>query len=277
MTGRELDFAVRRELRTLSKDNAEGVAQHLVMVGQLLDTDLPKAKAHAETAVRRAARVAAVREARGLVAYAEGDWTVALSEFRTARRLSGSHHLLPLMVDVERALGRPHEAIELAGSPEVRTLSVADQVELRIVVSGIRRDLGQPQAALLALQIRQLVPGSTEPWAPRLYYAYAEALLANGERDKAREWFAHAVTADTDQVTDAAERLDELDGVEILQMVDLLEDDDEMDGEADESDTGDDERVEDSTADTTPDTTPDHEADTSQPEDNPAEEGRDRH
>ncbi len=223
MTGRELDFAVRRELRTLSKDNALGVARHLVMVGQLMDSDLSTAKAHAEAAVRRAARVASVRETRGLVAYHEGDWATALSEFRTARRLSGSHHLLPLMVDVERALGRPERAIELAGSPEVRTLSLADQVELRIVVSGIRRDLGQPSAAVLALQIPQLVPGSTQSWAARLYYAYAEALLASGEQEAAREWFGHALTADPDLVTDAAERLDELDGVVL---VDLLGDED---------------------------------------------------
>ncbi len=219
-----MDAAVRRELRTLSKDNAFGVSRHLVMVGQLMDTDLEAAKTHAEAAVRRAGRIAAVREARGLVAYREADWTTALSEFRTARRVSGSHHLLPMMVDVERGLGRPERAIELAGSPEVRTLSVAEQVELRIVVSGIRRDLGQPSAAVIALKIPQLDPGNTQPWAPRLFYAYAEALLATGDRDAARQWFGHAVTADTDLVTDAAERLDELDGVI---MIDLLQDEDE--------------------------------------------------
>lgn len=228
MTGRELDPAVRRELGTLSKDYALTVGRHLVMVGRLLDTDLAAAKAHAEAAVRRAGRVAAVREARGLVAYREGDWTTALSEFRTARRISGSHHLLPMMVDIERALGRPERAIELAGTPEVRTLGVAEQVELRIVVSGIRRDLGQPSAAVIALQIPQLVPGETAPWAARLYYAYAEALLACGETDAAREWFEHAVTADTELTTDAAERLDELDGVV---MVDLMAEEDGPVGE----------------------------------------------
>ncbi len=231
VTGRELDPAVRRELRTLSKDYALAVSRHLVMVGQLLDSDLPTAKAHAEAAVRRAGRVAAVREARGLVAYREGDWTTALSEFRTARRISGSNHLLPMMVDIERALGRPERAIELAGTPEVRTLGVAEQVELRIVVSGIRRDLGQPSAAVIALQIPQLVPGSIEPWAARLYYAYAEALLACDERDAAREWFEHAVTADPELTTDAAERLDELDGVVL---VDLMPDDDAAADEPDE-------------------------------------------
>src|SRR5690349_24346293 len=59
VTGKELDRSVWTQLRTLSKENAEGVAQHLVMVALLLDTDLDGAQAHAETAVRRAGRVPA--------------------------------------------------------------------------------------------------------------------------------------------------------------------------------------------------------------------------
>ena len=39
ITGHELDRSVRAQLRTLSKENAEGVAQHLVMAATLLDTD----------------------------------------------------------------------------------------------------------------------------------------------------------------------------------------------------------------------------------------------
>ena len=114
MTSRQLDRSVRAQLRTLSKENAEGVGAHLVMVAQLLDTNIQAAEAHAETAVRRAGRVPAAREALGLVAYRKGDWARALNEFRTARRLSGSSHLLPLMVDCERGLGRPDKALDLA-------------------------------------------------------------------------------------------------------------------------------------------------------------------
>jgi hypothetical protein len=118
VTGKELDRSVHQQLRTLSKENAEGVAQHLVMVAALLEAeDLAGAEAHAETAVRRAGRVPAAREALGLVAYRKGEWGRALSEFRTARRLSGSSHMLPLMVDCERGLGRPERALDLATSP----------------------------------------------------------------------------------------------------------------------------------------------------------------
>jgi tetratricopeptide (TPR) repeat protein len=217
----------------LSKENADGVAQHLVMVAELLDTDLEGALAHAETAVRRAGRVPAAREALGLVAYRRGDFALALSEFRTVRRLSGSSHLLPLMVDCERGLGRPLKALELAQSDEARELNFDERVELAIVISGIRRDLGQPDAAAAGLtQLAERV-GASKASAPRLYYAYADALLALGDTQAAREWFARAADADHELTTDAAERLDELDGTSV---VDLLGDDVDESAEPDDSD-----------------------------------------
>jgi tetratricopeptide (TPR) repeat protein len=212
------------QLRTLSKENAEGVAQHLVMAAALLESDLERAQAHAETAVRRAGRVPAAREALGLVAYRQGEWARALAEFRTVRRLSGSPHLLPLMVDCERALGRSVRALELAASPEVAALTLDERVELAIVVSGIRRDLGQPEAAAAGLQITGLTSRSRRPWSARLRYAYAEAMLAAGDQVAARLWFSRAVDADDEGQTDAAERLEELDGIAYT---DLLEDEDE--------------------------------------------------
>lgn len=232
VTGKELDRSVHQQLRTLSKENAEGVAQHLVMAAALLEAeDFDGAEAHAETAVRRAGRVPAAREALGLVAYRKGEWARALSEFRTARRLSGSSHMLPLMVDCERGLGRPERALDLATSPEARGLSLEDRIELAIVISGIRRDLGQPDAALLALQIPQLRSSARKPWSPRLAYAYADALLEAGDEAGAREWFARAADFDDDLETDAAERLAEIDGIV---MTDLLEGEPDEGGSAED-------------------------------------------
>lgn len=223
VTGKELDRAVHQQLRTLSKENAEGVAQHLVMVAATLEADnLEAALAHAETAVRRAGRVPAAREALGMVAYRLGDFARALTEFRTVRRLSGSSHLLPLMVDCERGLGRHSRALELAATPEARTLTQDERQELAIVVSGIRRDLGQDDAALIALQIPALRQAAG-PSVCRLHYAYADVLLGLGREEEAREWFLKAVEGDTDAVTDAVERLEELDGI----VVELGEDDEE--------------------------------------------------
>lgn len=235
VTGHEIDRGVKNQLRTLSKENAEGVAQHLVMVAELLDHDPEAALAHAETAVRRAGRVPAAREALGLVAYRLGDWARALSEFRTVRRLSGSSHLLPLMVDCERGLGRPRKALELAQSEEARGLTHDERVELAIVVSGIRRDMGQLDAAAAGLSELAHRISPHRAGAARLYYAYADALLAGGDERAAREWFAKAADADHELTTDAAERLDELDGTEV---VDLLSGDDDHDVDDDHHDDG---------------------------------------
>ncbi|WP_245618185.1 tetratricopeptide repeat protein [Knoellia aerolata] len=227
VTGKELDRSVHQQLRTLSKENADGVAKHLVMVAALLEADeLENAMAHAETAVRRAGRVPAAREALGMVAYRSGDFARALGEFRTVRRISGSDHLLPLMVDCERGLGRHERALDLAQSPEAKRLPKEERVELTIVISGIRRDLGQTDAALVALQIPELKKHNQ----PRLAYAYADTLLGLGRTDEAREWFQRAADADVEYETDAVERLEELDGVS---PTDLLggadEDEDEVD------------------------------------------------
>ena len=84
-----------------------------------------------------------------------------------------------------------------------------------IIGSGIRRDMGAPQAAVLALQGK--LAGPPRPWSARLYYAYADALLDAGRRDEAREWFGKAAVADADGETDAAERLDALDGIQVIE------------------------------------------------------------
>lgn len=152
VTGALLDRSVRARLRTLSKDNAEDVARHLVMVGSLLDLDPELAYQHAQVAVARGGRVDVVREANALAAYATGRYAEALREFRTVRRLNGSHEHLPLMADCERGMGRPERAIDLARSPEASELDARGSTELEIVVAGARIDMGDPAAALVALR-----------------------------------------------------------------------------------------------------------------------------
>jgi tetratricopeptide (TPR) repeat protein len=190
----------------LTATNAETVARYLVQVGRLLDEDPEAAYANAMAAQRRAGRVAVVREVTGVAAYRSGRYAEALAEFRAAKRLSGSVHLLPLMADSERGLGRPERALELAAGVDAVRLAPAERVELSIVVSGARRDLGQADAAVVALQTADL-DRQDAPWWPRLAYAYADALEAAGRDAEARTWLARAAAADTESLTDAAERL----------------------------------------------------------------------
>lgn len=224
---------MRQELLSLPKTLAEDVARNLVMVARLIDEDPEQAYAYARIALRLASRVAAVREAAGFAAYATQKYAEALAEFRAAKRMTGSVELWPVMADCERGLGRPERAMAMAGEPEVQKLDKAGQVEMRLVAAGARRDMGQIDAAIVTLQSSELASNAVHPWTPRLRYAYADALLAAGREDEAREWFAKTVEADKDGSTDASDRLAELDGVEF---VDALGDDHDDTDEAAEVD-----------------------------------------
>jgi tetratricopeptide (TPR) repeat protein len=179
----------------------------------------------AQAAKRLAARVGVVREACGITAYQTGRWADALSEFRAARRMTGRDDYVPVMADCERALGRPDRALALVHEVNADDLSRPTQIELRIVESGIRRDQGLADAAVLLLQVPELTSGRVRPWSARLFYAYGDALLAADRAEEARTAFARAVEIDPDGETDAAERLDELDGI----VLDDLEDDEFQD------------------------------------------------
>ncbi|MGX1887358.1 hypothetical protein [Streptomyces sp. NPDC055287] len=203
------------------------MAKNLVMVANLIDDDPEEAYAYSRIALRLASRVAAVREAAGFAAYATQRYTEALAEFRAARRMTGSVELWPVMADCERGLGRPERAMAMAGEPEVQKLDKAGQVEMRMVAAGARRDMGQIDAAIVTLQGPELASNSVQPWTARLRYAYADALLTAGREAEAREWFAKAIEADKDGLTDASDRLAQLDGVDF---VDALDEDSEESG-----------------------------------------------
>jgi tetratricopeptide (TPR) repeat protein len=225
----QLDPAAAAELRTLPSDLASVVARRLLAASLADDPEV--AYQHAQEARRLAARVGIVRETTGIAAYRSGHWAEALAELRAARRLTGRTSYLPLMADSERALGRIDRALGVIAESSRFKLDRETEVELRIVESGIRRDQGLAEAAVVVLQLPELRE-RRKPWSARLFYAYADALLEAGRTEQAREWFARAAAADTDGQTDAAERFDDLDDV----VVDDLSGEDEDDWADDDPD-----------------------------------------
>jgi len=222
----DLDRVARNELKTLAKDNAEGVAQHLVMASRLIETDPELAHRHALSAARRAGRIGVVRETLAITAYATGDFALALRELRTYRRITGRDDQLPMMVDSERGVGRPEKALELGRSVPRASLPVPVQVELAIAMSGARLDLGQTDAALVELEIPQLDPTTAFSYSPALFESYGAVLEELGREEEAEEWYTRA-----DAAADALERseLSEDDTVEVI------EEDIELDESADQS------------------------------------------
>ncbi|MFZ2226890.1 MAG: hypothetical protein WA090_09800 [Candidatus Nanopelagicaceae bacterium] len=205
VTGEELEKTARAELLSLSADNAKVVARHLVCVGLFIDTDPERAYLHGMAAAHHAGRLAVARETAGYAAYRAGKYEIALRELRAAHRISGDVSAWPVMADCERGLGRPEKALEMAGSPEVSKLEKAEEIEMRIVAAGARRDLGQLDAVVITLTCRELKTEDAE-WSVRLRYAYADALEATGRTAEAREWFAKCAQLDADESTDALER-----------------------------------------------------------------------
>lgn len=226
VSARDLEREVRDELTTLGRELAADTGAHLAAVGYFIDSDPERAWAHAVAARRRASRLGIVRETVGLAAYHSGRYADALSELRTARRMTGSNANLPVMADAERGLGRPERALELAHSPEARTLDRNTAIELLIVESGARGDLGQHDAAVVVLQVPELDSSANTATLARLRFAYAEALeRATRERD-AQVWRERAMRSDLDGT--AALYADEDD-----EILDLLEDADLEDEQVD--------------------------------------------
>ncbi len=205
ITGEELDKSLRAELLSLSPENAKVVARHLECLALYAESDPLLAHKHGVAAAHHAGRLAVVRESAGYAAYRAGFFEIALKELRAANRISGDVSMWPVMADCERGLGNPLKAMALAGAAEVKRLAKPEEIEMRIVAAGARRDLGELDAAVVTLTCKDLSNESQE-WSVRLRYAYADALQAAGRIEQAKEWFRKCAAIDTDESTDAGER-----------------------------------------------------------------------
>ncbi|CAM3653701.1 hypothetical protein OCAE111667_20460 [Occultella aeris] len=200
----------RQRLRTLSKENSDEVARHLVMAGRLMDLRPEEAYEHAQAALRRAGRVDIVREAVALTAYATGNYAEALRELRTVRRLSGIDAHRAIEADCERGLGRPERALTLAAAEPSPDMTDVDRVELAIVASGARLDLGETEAALLTLDTPVTAAVTDPELKHRLDEARVEVLRALGREDEADALAATLPVPSEDELED--------DGVEFAEV-----------------------------------------------------------
>jgi tetratricopeptide (TPR) repeat protein len=224
VTANDLDRIARNELKTLSKENADGVALHLVMAARLIEADPALAHQHAISAARRAGRIGVVRETLAITAYATGDYALALRELRTYRRITGRNDQLPMMVDSERGLGRPEKALEEGRSVPRSSLPVEVRVELAIAMSGARLDLGQNEQALAELEIPELDPKTAFSYSPALFDAYATVLEELGRNDEAEEWYERS-----ERASDALDQVENPGDVDVIEVIELEDDDESAD------------------------------------------------
>jgi len=190
VSARDLDAESRRRLASLSKDNADRVARHLVYAGSMMDVDPELSYEHARAACRSAARIDIVREALGLSAYLTGRYSEALRELRTFRRMTDDYAHAAIEADSERGLGRPEKALAFISEIPLKRLDPESRIELALVTSGARADAGDSEGGLAVLE--KIIPDQTD-WNQYQYpgeehyraverWPDAEAYLPGGDR-----------------------------------------------------------------------------------------------
>lgn len=189
VTWEQLDKDVWRRLSPLPKETAELVARHLVMSGELVDENPELAYEHAKAALKMAWRIDVVREAVALTAYGCGKYAEALREIRTVRRMSDVNVLVAVEADCERGLGKPEKALEIISNTDKNELDQGQQVELAIVESAARADMGEHETGLAIIEkaLQNIDPEKQNFEYARLLSVKAQRLRKLGQELEASE------------------------------------------------------------------------------------------
>ena len=131
----------RERLRGLSKEHAENIGLHILAAYTLEERDPELALEHTKWVAHQASRIDFARETLAFVAYRQGDYKLALREFRTAFRMNGFLDYLPFIADCERGMGEPKKAIETAMSDDAKYLRGESKAEMFLVYAGALGDL----------------------------------------------------------------------------------------------------------------------------------------
>ncbi len=203
--------AVLDELRETARPHAfEEAARALAAAVMALSDDDPQgALGPARAAKRAAPRAAAVREVLGMALYQAEEYKAARTELAAAQRISGGVELSAALADIERATGRPEQAIELFRSTDRTRMEADTAAELLIVAASAYGDLGQPQAGVALIRRHARWPAQLAQHHLRLAYAEGDLAERAGDRASAREAFGRVVRT-APEFFDAAARLERL-------------------------------------------------------------------
>lgn len=185
ITSESLDPATRAHLRNLNRENSEIVARHLAYAGEMVDIDPEVAYRHAKAAFARAARIDVVREALGITAYLTGRYQEALSELRTYRRMSNDFTHVAMEADAERGMGRSEKALNFIAEIPLSQLDPAAKIELALVTSGARADVGDSAGGLAVVE-KIIVKNLDDDLAARVELVRADRLAELGREEEAQ-------------------------------------------------------------------------------------------
>ncbi|MBW3082881.1 helicase [Bifidobacterium phasiani] len=175
----------RERLRGLSKEHAENIGLHILAAFSLEESDPQAALEHAKWAAHQASRIDFARETLAFVAYRQGDYKLAMREFRTAYRMNGYPDYLPFIADCERGTGNPKKAIELAMSDDVRRLRGEAKAEMMLVYAGALGDLKHWDKAVEIVHLLGRSKGLSGAYRMRAIQAEQYFLEEAGRTDEA--------------------------------------------------------------------------------------------
>ena len=233
ITAEMLPEETRRHLRGLNTVSADLVARHLAYSGEMMDIDPEVAYQHAKAAYSMAARIDIVREAVGIAAYVTGRYSEALTELRAYRRFSDDYSHVAIEADSERGLGRSEKALRFISEVPMNRLDGPSKVELAIVTSGARSDVGDYEGGLNLLE-KIIVENLPKELAARVQLVKADRLEELGRTDEAAELRAQwqpiydGDDQDIDMLVDLNDVLDD-ELVDLTGDEDLLEDAEDFD------------------------------------------------
>ena len=106
---------------------------------------------------------------------------------RAVRRMRGDNSLRAVEADAERGMGRPEKAIQIIDETETKGMELSEQVELVLVSSGARADIGQNEVGLLIVdEALAALPEDTDPaLVMRLMSVKADRLRELGRDEEA--------------------------------------------------------------------------------------------
>ncbi|GAA6123340.1 hypothetical protein BPY_14480 [Bifidobacterium psychraerophilum] len=175
----------KERLRGLSKEHAENVGLHMLAAYAIEEDEPELALEHAKWIARQASRIDLARETLAFIAYRQGDYKLALREFRTAYRMNGYLDYLPFIADCERGLGNPRKAIDVASSEESKQLLGDSKAEMFLVYAGALGDLGLWDKAIETVHTLSLAKGLSGGYRMRAVQAEQNFLEQNGRSEEA--------------------------------------------------------------------------------------------
>ncbi len=151
--------------------------------------------------------VPAVRELAGLAAYRAGRWREAARHLRALDGLADATEHMPVLMDCERALGRPKKVAEVWTELRHRSPDPDVLAEGRIVAAACLGDSGDLDGAISMLASAGASKALRNPSDRhiRQWYLLADLYERAGDVPRAREYFDRVLRADP-EAYDAAER-----------------------------------------------------------------------